>query len=42
MGGPMSKRVKGYPDRSVRDALAWAHQIHLALTTCEPASAGSG
>ena len=23
----MSKRVKGYPDLSIRDALAWAHQI---------------
>jgi ABC-type transport system substrate-binding protein len=23
----MSKRVKGYPDLSVRDALPWAHQI---------------
>ena len=23
----MSKRVKGYPDLGIRDALAWAHQI---------------
>ena len=23
----MSKRVKGYPDLSIRDALPWAHQI---------------
>ena len=23
----VSKRVKGYPDLSIRDALPWAHQI---------------
>ena len=23
----MSKRVQGYPDLSIRDALPWAHQI---------------